>query len=119
MTRALPLVLVLLAGAADAGDHRLAFYVLLAAIPAGAAAALAAFGDVVDGRAGLVRFALPLGALALLVLGAAVRAPALHDASLPALAVSAPLGAAALYAVQGVVALAALGTSAQRDATAA
>ena len=48
--RAIPVGLVIAAAAADgAGAHRLAFYALLLAVPAAAAAALEAFGHVLDG----------------------------------------------------------------------
>ncbi len=47
--RAIPVGLVIAAAAADGvGAHRLAFYALLLAVPAAAAAALEAFGHVLD-----------------------------------------------------------------------
>src|SRR5213080_3333898 len=49
--RVVPVGLVIAAAAADgAGDHGLAFYALLLAVPAAAVAALEAFGRVLDGR---------------------------------------------------------------------
>lgn len=99
----LPLTLALGAFAADgAGMHRLAFYLVLLAIPPAAGAALAAAGDVADGRAVLVRAVCCGGALALLVLSSAVRANVADTASLPPLAVSALVGGVLAYGALGV-----------------
>jgi hypothetical protein len=97
--------LLLAAVVADSGGARsLAFYLVLAAIPAVAVAALAFFGDLVEGSADDEAGALYVGltglALILLVIGAAVRANALRDAALPALGVSAVVGALALIGLQ-------------------
>ena len=70
------------------GARSLAFYLVLAAIPAVAISALSFFGDLVEGSADDEAGALYVGltgiALILLVIGAAVRANALRDAALPA-----------------------------------
>jgi len=87
-----------------AGARSLAFYLVLAAIPAVAIAALSFFGDLVegsaDGEAGALYVGLTAIALILLVIGAAVRANALRDTALPALGVSAVAGALALIVLQ-------------------
>lgn len=102
---ALSASLLLAAVVADSGGARsLAFYLVLAAIPAVAVAALSFFGDLVEGSADDEAGALYVGltglALILLVIGAAVRANALRDAALPALGVSAVVGALALIGLQ-------------------
>lgn len=102
---ALSASLLLAAVIADGGGARsLAFYLVLAAIPAVAVAALSFFGDLVEGSADDEAGALYVGltglALVLLVIGAAVRANALRDAALPALGTSAVVGALALIGLQ-------------------
>jgi hypothetical protein len=102
---ALSASLLLAAVVADSGGARsLAFYLVLAAIPAVAVAALAFFGDLVegsaDGEAGALYVGLTGLALVLLVIGAAVRANALQDTALPALGTSAVVGALALIGLQ-------------------
>lgn len=87
-----------------AGGRSLAFYLVLAAIPAVAVSALSFFGDLVEGSADDEAGALYVGltslALFLLVIGAAVRANALRDAALPALGTSTVVGALALIGLQ-------------------
>ena len=82
----------------------MALYLALAAIPAAAIAALGFFGELVEGsadtEAGAVYVGLSTLALALLVLAAAVRANTLADQAIPALGVSALLGALALLGLQ-------------------
>lgn len=90
---------------ADAQDARsVAFYLVLCAIPAVAVAALAFFGDLVegsaDGDAGALYVGLTTLALALLVLGAAVRADGLQHTAVPALGISAVVGALGLLGLQ-------------------
>lgn len=104
----LPAALLIAAVLLDgAGGRALAFYLVLAAIPALAVAALAFFGELVEGSADDEAGALYVGltslALVLVVIGAAVRANALHDAALPALGVSAVVGALALVGLQVAV----------------
>jgi hypothetical protein len=100
-----PLALALAAAAADgAGLHRAAFYLVLLAIPPAAGAALAAAGDFAEGHAVLARIACSVAALALLVLSSALRANAVGGA-LPALALSALIGAVGAYVLLGVARL--------------
>ena len=100
--------LVLGAAIADAaGQHGVAYYALVAAVPAVALAALWALGDVLDGSAALPqdRAAAVLTALALpfVLLGTAVRAPLLEEGPPPAIGVTAVVVALALFAAQALV----------------
>jgi hypothetical protein len=104
--RALSPSLVVAAVLADAqGEHRLAFYVLFAAIPALAVATIDAFGDYVEGSSPIFAWVNGL-ALLLVVVGTALRAPALVDGTVPAVALSALVLALGLLAAQGVLELA-------------
>lgn len=106
--RAVPVGLVIAAAAADgAGFHELAFYALLLAVPAAAVAALEAFGRVLDGENEHLHALLWTLVLALVVVGAAVRAPAVTEGVVPASARSALLACLAVFCVQAVVAAAA------------
>ena len=97
-----PLTIGLAAAAADgAGLHAVAFYLVLVAIPCAAAAALAAAGDLAEGRPVLARITCTSGALALLILSSATRANAVAGA-VPALAVAALVGALGAYALLGL-----------------
>jgi hypothetical protein len=99
-SRLLPLSLALGAALADAaGAHRLAGLLLLVAIPCAAAAAFLAVADVLEGRRAWTRALTAGPALALIVVGSAVRHGAPAGAAIPALALSAVIGAAILYAV--------------------
>jgi hypothetical protein len=105
--RAIPVGLVVVAAAADgAAAHTLAFYALLLAVPAAAVAALEAFGHVLDGAGDHLHALLWALVLALVVVGAAVRAPAVTEGAVPAVAHSALLGCLAVFCVQAMVALA-------------
>jgi hypothetical protein len=77
---------------------------VLAAIPAVAVTALSFFADLVEGsadaEAGAVYVGLTSLALVLLLIGAAVRANTLPDAAVPALGISALVGALALLGLQ-------------------
>jgi hypothetical protein len=90
--------------AAGAGARSAAFYLVLAAIPAVAIAALSHFGELVEGsadaEAGAIYVGLSTLALVLLVLGAAVRSHTLADQAVPALGLSTLVGALVLLAVQ-------------------
>ena len=98
----LPLTLALGAAVADgAGSHRVAFYLVLLAIPAAAGAALAAAGELAEGGRVVLRIVCTGVALALLVLSSAARANAPVGGSVPAVAVSALLAAVAAYAAIG------------------
>jgi len=96
--------LVLVAGLADAaGGHRLAFYLLVLAVPAIAAAALSALAAAFeqDSRA-VVRAWIQAAALLLVLVSAAARAPARGE-GLPRLAISALVVCLALYGAQGAL----------------
>ena len=90
--------------AASAGSRAAAFYLVLAAIPAVAIAALSHFGELVEGsadaEAGAIYVGLSALALVLLVLGAAVRSHTLADQAVPALGLSTLVGALVLLTVQ-------------------
>jgi hypothetical protein len=106
-----PAPLVVLAGLADAaGRSDLAFYALLLAVPIVAAAALAAYGDLVaaerpaPGAVSLQAFLWAVG-LVFVVASAAVRAPA-FDSVAPALGASTLTACLAIVGLQAVVAAA-------------
>ena len=106
--RVLPVGLVVAAAAADgAGVHGIAFYLLLAAVPVAAVAALDAFGELLDGAGSHLHALLWVVVLALTVAGAAVRAPVITEGTVPALARSALVACLAIFCVQALVALAA------------
>ncbi len=112
LRRLLPLGPVLLVALADgAGAHRLAFYLLLLAVPAAVAASLTCFGEALEGRPEDGLQAL-LAALALLfvVAGAAARAPYLTQGAIPTSAVSALLAALVVLGLQFAAGLPALVT---------
>ena len=97
-SRLFPLCLALGATLADtAGAHRLAVLLLFVAIPCAAAAACVAAGDLLEGRPAWVRAITTGGALILLVVASAVRHGAPVGAAVPAVALSAAIGAAILY----------------------
>jgi hypothetical protein len=94
--------LVLVAGLADAaGGHPLAFYLLVLAVPAIAAAALSALASAFeeDSRA-VARAWIQAAALLLVLVSAAARAPARGD-GVPRVAVTALVVCVLLYASQG------------------
>ena len=100
--------LVLGAALADAaGEHALAYYFLVAAVPVVAVAALSGLGDVLDGSAAEPhdRGIALLSALALpfVLLGTAVRAPLLTDGPPPAIGVMAVIVALVIFATQALV----------------
>ena len=106
--RAIPVGLVIAAAAADGlGAHRLAFYALLLAVPAAAAAALEAYGHVLDDNRDHLHALLWTLVLALLVAGAAVRAPEVTEGVVPALGRSALLACLGVFCVQAAVSAAA------------
>jgi hypothetical protein len=101
---ALPVGLVIAAAAADgAGAHGLAFYALLLAVPAAAVAALDAFGHVLDGAAGHLHAFLWTVVVALLVTGAAVRAPEVTEGVVPTLGRSALVACLVVFCIQAAV----------------
>jgi len=103
MARGIPVALVVAAAAADgAGMHGVAFYALLAAVPAVAAAGLGAYGEALEGRGARVHAYLWGLVLALTVTGAAVRAPSLAEGTVPALARSAVVACLAIFCAQAI-----------------
>ncbi len=106
LRRFLPLALLSLAVCGDAGGaHRLAFYALLLAIPATAAAGLDRFAAALDGASEPRQAVVLALALALVVLSEAARSPHLAENVAPALAVSTLAAAAALLGLQAARAL--------------
>jgi hypothetical protein len=102
-------LLVLGAALADAaGQHTLAYYALVAAVPVVALAALSGLGDVLDGSRAQPhdRGIAVLSAIALpfVLLGTAVRAPLLADGPPPVIGITAVVAALAIFAAQAVVA---------------
>jgi hypothetical protein len=103
----LPLTLAVGAAAADGGGaHRVAFYLVLLAIPTAAGAALAAAGELLQSGRGVMRMSCTAVALVLLVLSSASRANAPQGGTLPALAFSALIGGLIAYGSLGIVWLA-------------
>ena len=99
-SRLLPISLASSALLADAGGvHRLAFWLVLLAIPAAAAAAFVGAGDVLEGKAAWLRGTTAGLALALLVLGSAVRENAPRGGHVPVLAVTSVVAALVVYAL--------------------
>ena len=112
-TRLASVCLVLGAALADAaGEHSLAYYALVAAVPAVALAALSGLGDVLDGTAAQPHdrgIALLSGAaLPFVLLATAVRAPLLESGPPPVIAITAVVAALAIFAVQALVAASAV-----------
>ena len=114
MQRAVPVAFVASALLADTiGAHRVSFYFLLAAIVSLAIATLERYGRLVElgGRApelAVARFQMCLGgiALALALVAAAARAPVLGEATVPAISISALVGALGLLLLQAAARLA-------------
>ena len=105
--------LVLGAALADAaGQHSLAYYALVAAVPVVALAALSGLGDVLDGSAAAPhdRGIALLSAIALpfVLLGTAVRAPLLTEGPPPVVGVTAVVATLAIFAVQALVTVSAV-----------
>jgi hypothetical protein len=99
-SRLLPVSLTAGALTADAvGLHRVAYYLVLLTVVGAAAAAFVGVGDVLEGKGGLLRAATTVLALALVLLGSAVRAGAPVGAHVPVLAISALVAAVAAYGV--------------------
>ena len=113
LRRLLPLGPVLLVALADgAGVHRLAFYLLLLAVPAAVAASLTCFGEAIEGGGTEEGLQALLAALVLLlvVAGAAARAPYVTQGALPTSAVSALVAILVLLGIQFLAGLPALVT---------
>jgi hypothetical protein len=106
MRRALAVGLLVMVAAADgAGAHGVAFYALLLAVPAAAVVALEAFGNVLDGSGDRLHAVLWTVVLALVVCGAAVRAPLVTEGAVPGFARSALVACLAIVCVQAVLGL--------------
>jgi hypothetical protein len=96
--RALPALLALIALLADlSGSHGVALGFVLASIPAAFALTLECYGDALESRCSGVRPLCAAGGLALLVLSAALRSPAVVG-GVPRLSVSAVVLCLLLYA---------------------
>ena len=111
--RLLTVSLVLVGFGADAaGEHALAYYALVVAVPAAAVAALLALGAILDGSAAepadRATAALASVLLPFLLLATAVRAPLLVDGPPPAVGVVAILCCLGIVALQGLVTAAAV-----------
>ena len=99
-SRLLPLAFAAGTLSADVlGLHRLASYLVLLTVVAAAGAAFVGVADLLEGKKARLRAVGTAGALALLVLGAAVRANAPVGAALPALAVSTLVAALVVYSL--------------------
>jgi hypothetical protein len=99
-SRLLPVALATAALLADAaGLHQIAYYLVLLAVVGAAAAAFVGVGDVLEGKGGLLRAATSVLALALMLLGSAVRAGAPAGGHVPVLAISAAVAAVLFYVV--------------------
>jgi hypothetical protein len=101
MRRLLPLAPLAAALAADgAGAHRLAFYLLLLAVPAAVVAGLDRFAAVLDGVAPPGQAVAGGIVVVLVVLSEAARGPHLAENAVPALALSSLAVALALVSLQ-------------------
>jgi hypothetical protein len=107
MTRhgVLPVALVSLALIGDAlGVSSLAFYLLLASVPALVVAVLATLEDLLEERQRLAVIVLQIVALALVLLSAAIRAPLRAEGTVPRIAISAAVACVVVLALQWLVA---------------
>lgn len=103
--RVLTAALVLSAALADAtGSPQLAFYALLAAVPAAAACGLSVFGDLLEDRGRVAQGLVWALVLTLVVVGAASRSPALLEGGVPAVGATALTACLALLSLEGVLA---------------
>jgi hypothetical protein len=103
--RVLTAGLVLLAALADAAaSPRLAFYALLAAVPAVAACGLAVFGELLEDPGRLAQALLWGLVLTLVVVGAAARSPALLEGGVPPVGASTLGACLALLSLEGLLA---------------
>jgi hypothetical protein len=103
--RVLTALLVLTAAIADAtGSHGLAFYALLAAVPAAAACGLAVFGELLEQDGRIAQAFVWALVLTLVVVGAAARSPALLEGGVPVVGATALTACLGLLSVEGVLA---------------
>jgi hypothetical protein len=87
------------------GAAGLAFDALLLAVPAASLATLGCLGELVDGAAVRIQAVLSTAALALIVLGAAARAPAVTQGIVPRAAHTALVGCLVVFFLQAVASL--------------
>jgi hypothetical protein len=103
--RVLTAALVLVAALADAASSpQLAFYALLAAVPAAAACGLSVFGELLDDRGQAAQGLVWAMVLMLVVVGAAARSPALLEGGVPAVSATALTACLALLSLEGLMA---------------
>jgi hypothetical protein len=103
MPRLAPIALVLTAALADhVGAHKAAFDLLLVAVPVTAVAGLQAVAARLDGKAEQAHAYVWALVLALLLLTTAVRAPALGDPTVPAVARSALIACVIVFCLQAL-----------------
>jgi len=103
--RVLTAALVLGAALADAAaSPELAFYALLAAVPATAACGLSVFGELLEDRGQVLQGLVWALVLTLVVVGAAARSPALLEGGVPVLGATALMACLGLLSVEGLLA---------------
>jgi hypothetical protein len=97
--------LVLIAAVADAtSSPQLAFYALLAAVPAAAACGLSIFGELLEQEGRVAQALLWALVLTLVVVGAATRSPALLEGGVPVVGATALTACLGLLSLEGVLA---------------
>jgi hypothetical protein len=103
--RVLTAALVLVAALADAASSpQLAFYALLAAVPAAAASGLSIFSELLEEDGRIVQAFVWALVLTLVVVGAATRSPALLEGGVPAVGATALTACLALLSLEGLLA---------------
>lgn len=103
--RVLTAALVLVAALADSiGSPELAFYALLAAVPAAAVCGLSVFGELLEERGGVAQGFVWALVLTLVVLGAAARSPAVLEGGVPTVGATALAACLALLTLEGLLA---------------
>jgi hypothetical protein len=103
--RVLTAALVLGAALADAvASPELAFYALLAAVPATAACGLSVFGELLEDRGQVLHGLVWALVLTLVVVGAAARSPALLEGGVPVLGATALMACLGLLSLEGLLA---------------
>ena len=103
--RVLTAALVLAAALADAAaSPQLAFYALLAAVPAAAACGLSVFGELLEEDGRIVQALLWALVVTLVVIGAATRSPALLEGGVPTVGATALTACLALLSLEGLLA---------------
>jgi hypothetical protein len=103
--RVLTAALVLAAAFADAAaSPQLAFYALLAAVPAAAACGLSVFGELLEQDGRIAQAFVWALVLTLVVVGAATRSPALLEGGVPVVGGTALTACLALLSLEGILA---------------